>query len=943
MKRKTPYQPPIFKGGEFRIKHGDVAVSNLAAGGAKIEPDRRNQGGLGALNSLYLQGRVMDRGIRNRDNRSLMSLLTDIELACQILVGSCLSPKDLTSLDPTVTIPEGVIKKGSESVVVEWIKNRLFDEYEIKAQLPRIYRDVLFERGSFPVAVIPENALDEMMNGTPDSAERRASVEGFRKVMGQGGAVWKSLGYLKNPVDARASKPSSLDEFLRSANVSNESFSTSLISYDPEVYARNEAGNYLRDGEGKKIKTGLSIIDNPAILAVPKYHADIAAERLDHRAQEVGMGIEGLSDSAANLRRAFERTRRKQVGGYSTAFKEQGELSRSFVGKPLVMSLPNESVTLVYPPGEPEKYLGAIVAVDEFGHPINATESVDLSRQLGAGNGFSGNPLMSSLTQRVNSALGEDSRNIRPSDPIYTEMMSRLCGEMVEKEFLSRWNNHLLGRDVVVGDNGPLYRLMLSRFCENRAVRMVYVPRQYLTYIALDYDPNGVGESLVDKQNTICVMRLVMLFTDITSGIRNSIPTQVVSIKLDENTPDSNKAIEIIADELVNRRVPNLPSNPSDLGSIFKFIGQSGMIFEINGAPGLPDHEIKIEQTKANLTTSETTTSDMLRDMCLQGFSCTPEMIQGYKAEQLATVSVNNNIALAKRTIAINDQLEPQVTDYYRKLLRFDRGAVTSLYNLLVERDLVEVSSTGVAAQNSGGDGNAETDEVRVVIALRAILDGFRITMPRPSNITTKAQSDELEDYGNLLDKAIGLVVPEEMLSEEAIGPAASAVKALVATVKSAAGRRFMAEKNILPELIDLIGGGDATVASEKARELSDNVKQVLSTLIYFARNTAELKKVASADAKAVGIDADAGDSAYGSGYGSNDGGASGTDVGDDLDFDAGGDGEIGDFNAGAGTGEEEKPEGGNDAGDDGDGGEAKPEGGDEDKAADNPGQAPQA
>jgi hypothetical protein len=68
---------------------------------------------------------------------------------------------------------------GSELVakLVETIETNLETHYKLSETLPDILREVLFETGSYALAVIPESSVDELINGPgPVSLESLSEI-----------------------------------------------------------------------------------------------------------------------------------------------------------------------------------------------------------------------------------------------------------------------------------------------------------------------------------------------------------------------------------------------------------------------------------------------------------------------------------------------------------------------------------------------------------------------------------------------------------------------------------------------------------------------------------------------------------------------------------------------------------------------------------------------
>ena len=90
------------------------------------------------------------------NNKNILKLFPDIELAIQILVSSILSPKKMTDiqlnfkLDKKISIPSQI-----SAETLDKIKRYINDNYELEEKLPEIVREALFNSGAYVQAIIP--------------------------------------------------------------------------------------------------------------------------------------------------------------------------------------------------------------------------------------------------------------------------------------------------------------------------------------------------------------------------------------------------------------------------------------------------------------------------------------------------------------------------------------------------------------------------------------------------------------------------------------------------------------------------------------------------------------------------------------------------------------------------------------------------------------------
>ena len=99
------------------------------------------------------------------NNKYVIQLFPDIELAIQILVSSILSPKTMTDIQLNYRLNKNfTIDPSVSAKILEAVKNYIADEYNYEEILPEIVREALFVSGSAIYAVIPEASVDAIIN-----------------------------------------------------------------------------------------------------------------------------------------------------------------------------------------------------------------------------------------------------------------------------------------------------------------------------------------------------------------------------------------------------------------------------------------------------------------------------------------------------------------------------------------------------------------------------------------------------------------------------------------------------------------------------------------------------------------------------------------------------------------------------------------------------------
>ncbi|MFL9998867.1 hypothetical protein PQR34_46800, partial [Paraburkholderia sediminicola] len=138
---------------------------------------------------------LANRTARNiTDAETVMEMLPETDLAATILISCVLSPKDMMTQELTFSAPENSTLPPDVSGAMVTRLSQFFEtDYKIAPLLPTMLRDILVQTGSYPVAVIPENAIDEVINNN-----RAIKLEDLASEINSDGSM-RNRGFLRNP------------------------------------------------------------------------------------------------------------------------------------------------------------------------------------------------------------------------------------------------------------------------------------------------------------------------------------------------------------------------------------------------------------------------------------------------------------------------------------------------------------------------------------------------------------------------------------------------------------------------------------------------------------------------------------------------------------------------------------------------------------------------
>jgi hypothetical protein len=613
-----------------------------------------------------------------QDAETVLQILPDMDLARQILVASILSPKDMTTGELTYNAPEGLMAPEILAAMLARARQHFEQDYKIQPLLSQILSDMLFYTGSYAVAVIPENSIDEVIN-----SPRNMSMESFADHIELETGMMRPLGVLgpaikKAPSGKRAGPGLAL-----------ESFNGSHI--DPQVAAD---GRVTFEGIMDKAvdDSYLHVTDNIHVLKIPQINQKIRENRISDvygissrvmamesalTAEMKAKGMKPLNDRELS-QLVFKNT---QYGHNPiTSLKTQEQLTRRTVGNPLILHLPSESVIPVFIPGSPEEQIGFFVLVDSDGNPVSRMNNTDYYQELTSRLNANGNFPSAMLTKARSMMGGFQSVNSN-----LTDYSVRYYQEIVEADLLARLRNGYYGNGVKLARREEIYRIMLARTLAKQYTQLLFVPVELMTYFAFKHSPDGIGESLLDNMKVLNSMRAMLMFANLMAGIKNSIGRTAVNLNLDPDDPDPKKTIELATHEIVRSRQQYFPLGMNSPTDLVDWLQRSGFEFTWDGHPGIPSLKIDFQEKNSTYVKPDTDLSEGLDKKAIMATGLSPDNIDAAFHADFATSIVQNNILLSKRITQYQDMFTPQLSDHARKVMLTSQRLRDDLRKILMD------------------------------------------------------------------------------------------------------------------------------------------------------------------------------------------------------------------------------------------------------------------
>lgn len=444
------------------------------------------------------------------------------------------------------------IKNGKlHELLIRKVESYFTSRYPIEETIPQIIKDVLFRTGSYVLFNMSHPALDHLINGMEVNPD---DVTGNESLMNK---AYKDVskhylnGDLKTPINfgyiRKEKKKDNLGGF--------ESIYGGVPSREPEYNLLHEDLKF-------------TFTDNPIVLKTAKLGEAIKEARLRSLS-----GTEGIEKSIRNVFRKDPNKRRKVNNNHVNAVSNktfQEEIKSLYPdrhydenesisirkskfysgrgrGQGITFHWPSEAVINVSLNGQVGKHFGHILLTDpETGSPLKNTSDVKFYQKAKGSGAEASQPKMGTMNELISHI-----RSIADGKECDIDLswMIEFGSATLEKELMEGFINGDLGKDVSISLSEDNKKLYWSRAMRDQGVRAIFVPAEYVTYIAIDYNKLGFGVSLVEEAK-MQIGRLAVLDTaDALAQVENAISHTLMTISLEKEDLDPRNVVAMIRDE----------------------------------------------------------------------------------------------------------------------------------------------------------------------------------------------------------------------------------------------------------------------------------------------------------------------------------------------------------------------------------------------------------
>lgn len=691
------------------------------------------------------------------NNETIVKLFPDIELSMQIVTSSILSPNDMVSTNLIYDANDLTLPSDIKIGLLDSIKTYISNEYKIEDKLPNILRESMFTKGAYIETVIPESSVKTLINNNLDNVSVESIADSENK--------------------DRVKILSNVDKD-NGENISIENLS---MMKDEEQVTLNISDEEL----------DMVITDDFSILASTEVFSKVIKDKISNELYQDHKVTNKEEEEFEKLFRTNKAV--KDAGAVTVLTKDQ--ISEETIGKPLIMKLPVESTIPVHVTGDVSNHLGYFVLLNEKGIPISTEntweiDAKNMSQELST--------KAKSLIDKASNAINGYSKK----EPKLSQM-EEVYSHIIKSKIKKRLKDGVFGDAVDIDDdNNDIYRVMLTRVLKKQRTKLLYIPKDLVSYFAFKYRDNGTGESLLETISVLSSIRAILLFARIMANIKNSVTTTEISATIDPNDVDPSKTMNKIMSEVMKSRQTQLPIGVTRVEDLVDWTKKVGYRFNFKH-DSLPDMDISTSDDSTSKVVPDSDLDEDIRKQILMAFSLPPKAVEDGYDSDFATTIVQSNMLFTKRTMNNQDKLMSMVTEHVRRLIKND----SNIYSIIEDnikanithiiRHLKKKKSANIDVKN-----NLDKDKLAKWITSKYI-DNITITLPRIEEYNDDNLKDAFDHYKDSVDDYIETFFGDEAMPDEITGMLGEKTEDFKYALKHAFLRKWMSDNNYMTDILN--------------------------------------------------------------------------------------------------------------------------------------------
>lgn len=732
------------------------------------------------------------------------NVLPDLEMVAQISISSILSSKDLITTTLMYDSNCDALPFELRNTLIKITKDHFDDVHKLPRYLYDILYDVMFKTGSYPVAIVPESAVDMLIKSGREGVGKESIQERLKGSMGQKGIFGsieepvKNTGLGLESLVTKAAAPASGIQEIKFGD--SGTYGSVVLTDNIDVL---KLPNIQKSITRKTIKDTYNTVLNSTLAE----YENVGVEAVNEINIDATYSISAKTATGDDLSKFDNRI--YNDSRYATRMIEEMPTAtaakRPNFGNPLILHIPSEAVIPVHVPGDFKSHVGYLVLIDRLGNPVSRH---DMMNNIQAWSWIAGDASSSSLKDAAE-GLGFG----RPNQEKWTmAKLTESYSDLVDRKLKNALQNGVYGDSATMTKPQEVYRIMLARSLAKKQTQILYIPVEQMTYFAFDYNDNGIGVSLTEKNKVITSGRAAIMFATLQSSVLNATRNMEYSIQLAATDREPEKTIDDAKHRIMQGYGGRIPFTGS-INDMEAYFTNAGISFNVEGNDYYPSTKITVADNTPDYKVPDPMVEEMLAKRNYRGFGVDPDLVMSPGSIEFATQVLSKDLMTTKQVCQRQEKFAPMLTQYCRTY------AVSS-GDLL--SDLAEACkdyfSTGTTKLKAGELGHY----------LNQFVEGLDVTLPPPDMSLLASQMDAFAEEEKAIDALLEVFVDDTIVDQLGDGTMDSTkARGLVGNFMK---RNWFRTNGVMPDLIEMLD--DVEKRSEMVKSIADDNINIATFLL---------------------------------------------------------------------------------------------------------------
>ena len=737
-------------------------------------------------------------------NEEIISMIPELKQGKEIINSSIVSPNDFSKKELLVDYNNTYFFSDTIVSKLKALGEYSRKKYNLVDDLYDICDNGLWLSGADAEIIIPRSKIEKLIGNSIDSLNKnpkasKVDLESFIKGVDTNKNTLDHIGKITLDTDTSISKKINKQD----VEVSLKTFDVEFIG-DPLILAANAIYD-------EKLK-------NSSVYEAYNLNDKIDTESIDPN-------ILGVYDK-------YKKSARVQTIDLSAIDSKPNKADM-----PFRLKLNSSCVLPVYTNNKRE-HLFYLVVVDELHRAItNIPTDKDLYNGIRGYNATGDGTVIKQMVDRANENL-----NAGNDKSVVISNMLGIAESVLLNSVKKTIKNSIYRNTVNLDNENSLIRIILHRSLLNTKTNILFVPTEYMSYIAFDYRKNGTGKTLLEDITVLASFKAMLTLSEIYSAIDNNIPSTDVKVVIDDDDPEPEKTKEKIEQSIYNSNRKMLWGETSlERHGLFIQNSTLRVFFEHKT---FPNTTMNIERkNKETAYTPDTTASDKVTSMILKSIGLSPTILNEAENIEFASVASISNALTNKINNTRQDILSEGVSDRNLKLMLSDASILKTAFDILESNKASIIKNINESIE----DEKLRITEIPEFLKLEIVKDmlsGISLRLPRAESKDNIELREKFKGYVDSVDDVMKIYTDSSF-----IGDAASelgiTIDTLVANIKlihimawceehnyATTMSRFMNLKDTkeLKRIMDMINQKDANMI-DLAKSISKQKNKILERI----------------------------------------------------------------------------------------------------------------